>query len=85
MNKNNRNNSDIIDRIEFNNEITRFRSDDQYAVILNIRKRRNARNTEKPNEPPLKCVQMISNNEPNITIQSKRLNADSKYLCGPNA
>lgn len=30
MNRNSRNKSDIIERMEFNNDITRFRKDDQY-------------------------------------------------------
>lgn len=85
MNKNNKNNNDMIERIEFINEITRFRNSDQYAVILKIRSKRNALRTDKPNEPPLKCVHTISNNEPNITIQSKRLNEDWKYFDGPMA
>lgn len=85
MNKNNRNNNDIIDLIEFNNEMTKFRSDDQYLVTLKMRNSRSARSTDKPNEPPLKYVQRISNNDPNMTIQSNRLNADSKYLRGPSA
>lgn len=85
MNKNNRNNNDTIERIEFNKDITKFRSDDQYEVILKIRSKRSARNTDNPNEPPRKCVQIISNTEPNITMQSKRLKDDSKYLRRPIA
>lgn len=85
MNKNRRNNNEIIDRIEFSNEMTKFRSDDQYAVTLNIRSKRKARNTDKPNESLLKCVHTISKSEPIMTMQSKRLNADSKYFGGPNA
>lgn len=50
-----------------------------------MRKSRNARNTEKPNESPLKYDQIISNSEPNITMQSNRLNDDSKYFDGPIA
>lgn len=33
MNRNNRNSNDIIERIEFSNDITRFRRDDQYLKI----------------------------------------------------
>lgn len=50
-----------------------------------MRKSRKARKTDKPNEVCLKCDQTISNNEPNITMQSKRLNDDSKYFEGPSA
>lgn len=85
MNKNSKNSNEMIDLIEFNSDITRFRSDDQYLVTLKIRNSRRARNTDKPNEPPFQCVQMISNNEPKMTTQSNRLNADSKYFRGPNA
>lgn len=85
MNKNNRKSNEIIERMEFSNEITRFRSDDQYAVILKMRSKRNARKTDNPNESVVYDVQMISNNEAAITIQSKRLKADTKYLCGPMA
>lgn len=85
MNKKSKNSNEIIDLIEFSNDITRFRSDDQYLVTLKIRSKRSARSTDKPNEPPFQCVQMISNNEPKMTTQSKRLNADSKYFRGPSA
>lgn len=85
MNKKSRNSNEIIDLIEFSNDITRFRSDDQYLVTLKMRNRRSARNTDNPNEPPFQCVQMISNSEPKMTTQSKRLKADSKYFRGPNA
>lgn len=85
MNKNRRKSNDKIDRIEFSNEITRFLNDDQYAVILNMRNKRSARSTDNPNESVVKYVHTISKSDPNITIQSKRLNADSKYLCGPIA
>lgn len=53
MNKNSKNSSEIIERIEFISEITRFRNSDQYAVILNIRSKRSARSTENPKESPL--------------------------------
>lgn len=85
MNKKSKNSNDIIDLIELSNDITRFRNDDQYLVTLNMRSNRSARNTDKPNEPPFQCVQIISNKEPKITTQSKRLNADSKYFRGPSA
>jgi hypothetical protein len=50
MNKNRRNNKDMMDRIELNSEITRFLKDDQYFVTLNILRRRRARKTERPND-----------------------------------
>lgn len=78
MNKKSRNNSEMILLIELSNEITRLRSDDQYLVTLNIRKRRKARRTEKPKDPPLICDHTTSNIDPQMTTQSKRLNDDSK-------
>lgn len=68
----------MIDLIEFNNDITKLRSEDQYEVTLNIRRSRSARNTDSPNESSFRADQITSNIEPNITTQSKRLNADSK-------
>ena len=85
MNKKSRNNNEIIDLIELSNDITRFLKDDQYLVTLKIRRRRKARRTEKPNDPPLTCDQMTSNIDPQMTTQSKRLNEDSKYILGPSA
>lgn len=78
INRNRRNNNDMIDLIEFNNDITKLRSDDQYEVTLKIRSRRSARSTDNPNESSFSADQITSNIEPNITTQSKRLNADSK-------
>lgn len=74
-----------MDRIEFINDMTRLRNSDQYAVILKMRNSRSARKTENPKESPLKYDQIISNNDPKMTIQSKRLNEDSKYFDGPIA
>lgn len=85
MNKKSRNNNEIMDLIELSNDITRFLNDDQYLVTLKIRRRRRARRTEKPNEPPLICDQTTSNIDPQMTTQSKRLNEDSKYIRGPSA
>mgnify|MGYP006970971983 CR=1 FL=1 len=56
-----------------------------YLVTLNIRNKRSARKTEKPNEPPLNSDHITSNIEPIMTIQSKRLNADEKYSFKPSA
>lgn len=85
MNKKSRNNNEMMDLIEFNSEITRFRKDDQYLVTLNIRSKRRARSTDRPNEPPFNSDQITSNIEPLMTTQSKRLNDDSKYMRGPKA
>lgn len=78
MNKKRRNNSEMIDRMELSNEMTRFLRDDQYLVTLNILSRRNARSTDRPNEPPFTDDQITSNIDPEMTTQSKRLNDDSK-------
>lgn len=85
MNKKRRNNNEIIERIEFNNEMTRFLSDAQYLVTLNILNSLNALSTEKPKEPPFTADHTTSNIEPDITTQSNRLNDDSKYIRGPSA
>lgn len=50
-----------------------------------MRSKRNARKTDSPNESVVYDVQMISNSDAAMTIQSKRLNADTKYLCDPMA
>lgn len=47
-----------------------------YFVTLNMRSNRKALRTENPNEPCLQWDQITSNMDPNITMQSKRLNAD---------
>lgn len=41
-----------MDLIDARREMTKFRSDDQYFVTLNIRRSRNARRTENPKDPP---------------------------------
>lgn len=58
---------------------------DTYFVTLNIRNSRSALNTDRPNEPPLTADHTTSNIEPMMTTQSKRLNAESKYIRMPNA
>jgi len=68
----------MMDLIEFNREMTRLRSDDQYLVTLKMRSNRRARSTDRPNEPPLTSDQITSNIEPLMTTQSNRLNDDSK-------
>uniref|UniRef100_A0A1Y1LV91 Uncharacterized protein n=1 Tax=Photinus pyralis TaxID=7054 RepID=A0A1Y1LV91_PHOPY len=85
INRKRRNSKDIMERIELSREMTRLRNEDQYFVTLNIRSRRRARNTERPKEPPFTSDQITSKMEPEITTQSKRLNADSKYILGPSA
>lgn len=74
-----------MERIEFKSDITRFRSSDQYFVTLNMRSRRKALNTDRPNDPPFTSDQITSKIEPEMTTQSKRLNEDSKYILGPSA
>ncbi len=51
-----------------------------YTVTLNILSSLRARRTERPKLPAmgLKCVQIISKTDPEMTRQSKRLNEDSK-------
>lgn len=75
----------MIDLIELSRDITKLRKDDQYFVTLNIRSNRRALNTDKPNDPPFTADHTTSKIEPEITTQSKRLNADSKYILGPRA
>lgn len=75
----------MMERIEFSNDITKFRSDDQYLVTLNIRSNLRARKTESPKDPSFSADQITSNIDPQMTTQSKRLNADSKYMRGPSA
>jgi hypothetical protein len=75
INRKRSNNRDMMDLIELSKEITRFRSEDQYTVTLNIRSSLKALNTDKPKEPAfgLKCDQITSKTLPEITMQSKRL------------
>lgn len=78
MNKNSRNNKEMIDLIELSRDITRLRKEDQYFVTLNILRSRRALSTDKPKEPPLTLDHITSKIEPVMTTQSKRLKADSK-------
>lgn len=75
----------MMDLIELSREMTRLRRDDQYFVTLNILNSLRARSTDKPNDPPFTADQITSNIDPDITTQSKRLKADSKYILGPKA
>lgn len=68
----------MMERIELSSDMTKLRSDDQYFVTLNIRNSLNALSTDKPNDPPFTSDQTTSKIEPDMTTQSKRLNADSK-------
>lgn len=75
----------MMDLIELSNEMTRFRSEDQYFVTLNIRRSRRARSTDRPNDPPFTSDHITSKIDPEMTTQSNRLNDDSKYILGPRA
>jgi hypothetical protein len=117
QNKKSKNNNDMIERIEFINDTTRFFKLSQYLqseqrkerrtggpadlVILNIRNSRSTRNTDTPNEPPVKKPYTTSHELAAITciphtvfhprqlctltMQSNRLNDDLKYMLGPSA
>ena len=50
MNKNNKNNKLIIERILFSSEMTKFLSEAQYLVTLKMRSKRRERITEIPND-----------------------------------
>lgn len=56
-----------------------------YFVTLNIRNSRRALSTDRPKDPPLTADHTTSNIEPMMTTQSKRLNAESKYIRIPSA
>lgn len=75
----------MMERIELSKDMTRLRREDQYLVTLKIRRSLSARSTDNPKEPPLTADHITSNIDPVITTQSKRLNADSKYIRGPRA
>jgi hypothetical protein len=85
MNKNSRNNREMMDLIELSNDITRFLSDAQYFVTLKMRSSLKALSTERPNDPDLSSDQTTSKIEPLMTTQSNLLNEDSKYILGPSA
>jgi hypothetical protein len=71
MNKKSRKRSEIIDLIDANKEMTKFLSDDQYFVTLNIRSRRRARRTENPKDPPLIADHNTSKTLPVITFMNE--------------
>lgn len=56
-----------MDLIEASKEMTKFLSDDQYLVTLNIRRSRSALKTENPNDPPLIDEYNTSNTLPVMT------------------
>ena len=58
-----------------------------YFVTLKMRKSLKALRTDNPNDPAngTRLVQQTSTTLPRITMQSNRLNADSKYIRGPKA
>ena len=56
MNKKSRKSSEMMERIELSNDMTKFRKDDQYLVTLKIRSNLRARRTDKPNEPAISTM-----------------------------
>ena len=80
INRKRRNRSEMIERIELSKEMTRFRRDDQYFVTLKMRKSLRALKTDRPKEPACATmlVQHTSKTLAKMTIQSNRLNDDSK-------
>lgn len=50
MNKKRRNNKEMMERIEASSEMTKFLSDLQYLVTLNIRSNLSALRTDRPKE-----------------------------------
>lgn len=98
MKRKRRNNSEMIDRIEFINERTNCNYFDrstgasttltlrrlaQCLVNLNTRNSRMARSTEMPKLPPFTSAHTTSKALPTMTAQSKRLNLEAKYVWGP--
>jgi hypothetical protein len=84
MNRNNKNSSEIIERILFSNEMTKLRSDAQYLVTLNMRSRRSERRTEMPKDwSGSMYVQNTSITLPTMTRQSNLLKEDWKYWLVP--
>ena len=68
---------ETIDRNEAINETTRFRSEDQAEVNLNILSRRRARRTDIPSDVPgIKIPRTSSITEPTMTTKSNTLNDD---------
>lgn len=86
MNRKSKKRSEIMLLIELSSEITRFLSEDQYLVTLNILSSRSALSTDRPKElSGLNSDQITSKMDPEMTTLSKRLNEDSKYIRGPSA
>lgn len=72
INKKSKNKRLIIERILFNSDITKFLSDAQYLVTLNIRNKRNDLNTDIPNDwSGFIAVNTTSNILPTITLFKK--------------
>ena len=79
INRNSSNKSEAIERIEFNNDATKFERDAQYLVTLKMRNRRTQRNTDIPSGSSTSAeVSMSSTIDPQTTKQSKRLNNETK-------
>ena len=87
MNRKRRNSKDMMERMELKRDITRFLKEDQYLVTLKILNSLKALNTERPKDPAKATilVQQTSKTLAKMTMQSNRLNDDSKYILGPRA
>lgn len=86
MKRKSRKRREMMLRIELSSDITRFLRLFQYLVTLKILRSLRARRTERPKEEPvLNEDQITSKIEPAMTMQSKRLKLDSKYVRGPSA
>lgn len=85
MKRKSKNRREMMLRIELSSDITRFLRLFQYLVTLNILRSLRARRTERPKEPDFNADQITSKIEPKMTMQSKRLKLDSKYVRGPSA
>lgn len=84
MNKKSKNKSEMIERILFNSDMTKFLSEAQYLVTLNIRSNLNERITDIPNDSSgLMYVNMTSKILPTITMQSNLLKVELKYCLEP--
>jgi hypothetical protein len=74
----------MIERIEFNKEMTRFLSEAQYLVTLKMRSSLSERITDIPKDSSgFMYVNMTSKMLPTITMQSNLLNVELKYCLEP--
>ena len=84
INKKSKNNRDMIERILFNNDMTKFLNESQYRVTLNIRSNLSERITDIPNDSSgFIYVKITSNMLPTMTMQSNLLNVELKYCLEP--